>query len=113
MFLSRAADDASARVSLCDLPACSSRSEIDAPERFRPPFRFMPEETAIAYLDATGTNIWALPLDGGPPRQITSFPQDVVGGVIANYAWSSDGTRLAFLRRTVTEDIVLFRGVQP
>jgi Tol biopolymer transport system component len=113
MFISRETDGAPERVSLCDLPSCSDRTEIDAPESFRVPFRFMPDGKSIAYLDQTGTNLWALPLDGGAPRQITSFPEGAVGGAIANYAWSSDGTRLAFLRRTVAEDIVLFRGVQP
>jgi Tol biopolymer transport system component len=113
MFLSRDTEGAYARVTLCDLPACSDRTEIDAPASIRPPFRFMPDGKSIAYRDQTGTNLWALPLDGGAPRQITSFPEGAVGGAIANYAWSSDGTRLAFLRRTVAEDIVLFRGVQP
>jgi Tol biopolymer transport system component len=112
MFASRETADAPLRLSLCDLPACSNRTEIDTPAGFRAPYRFTPDGQSIAYLDRPAANIWALPLDGGPPRQITSFAGDA-DGEIANYAWSTDGTQLALLRRTVTQDIVLFSGLQP
>jgi len=112
MFLTRSPEDGVERVALCDLPACSDRTEIVGPDRSRAPFRFMPDGQSIAYLDSTATNIWAMPLDGGPARQVTSFGADAEG-LIANYAWSTDGTQLAVLRTTVTQDIVLFSGVQP
>jgi hypothetical protein len=48
------------------------------------------------------------PLDGGAPRQLTHFADRT----IADFAWSRDGTRLAVARATVTNDIVLFKGLR-
>ena len=61
----------------------------------------------IAYA-GPGSNLWVLPLDGTPPRQLTRFTD---GRTIANFAWSRDGKRLAIARATVTDDIVLFKGL--
>jgi len=112
MFVTRAAETDAPIVVLCELPDCADRIEIAGPQLFQPPFKVMPDGRAVAYLDATGTNIWALPLDGGAPRQITSFASDAPGAIV-NYEWSPDGTQLALLRGSVTQDIVLLRGVQP
>jgi hypothetical protein len=100
-------------VVVCDLPTCSDRREIQAPAGARRPFHFTQDGSAIAYVEPSGTNVWALPLDGSPAHAITSFPASTAGGLIANYAWSNDGTRLAFARQTIAEDIVLLRDVQP
>ena len=32
--------------------------------------------------------------------------------IVADFAWSRDGTRLAIARATVTNDIVLFKGLR-
>jgi hypothetical protein len=48
-------------------------------------------------------------LDGGAPRQLTRFTDS---RPIEHFAWLRDGTRLAIARRTVTDDIVLFTGLQ-
>jgi Tol biopolymer transport system component len=48
-------------------------------------------------------NVWQLPLDGTPPRQLTRFLTD---RVIA-FAWSSDGTKLAAARGKMTSDVVI------
>jgi WD40 repeat protein len=48
-------------------------------------------------------NVWQLPLDGTPPRQLTRFLTD---RVIA-FAWSPDGTKLAAARGKMTSDVVL------
>jgi Tol biopolymer transport system component len=93
----------------CDLPACSNRRTQDLPANFRWEWtRWTPDERAIAYVDATGNNIWAQPLDGGPPRQITRFGDRAIRG----FAWSHDGKRLAVVRTTTTNDIVLLRGLK-
>lgn len=39
---------------------------------------------------------------GGPPRQITNFPDEIVG-----YDWSPDGKQLAYTRSASTRDVVL------
>jgi hypothetical protein len=68
---------------LCGLPACASRRALTLPGD-RP--HWMPDGRAIAYVDAaTQTNLWAQPLDG---------------------------KRVAIARGTLTNDIVLFRGLK-
>ncbi len=53
------------------------------------------------------SNIWAQPLDGSSPKQLTNFPVDV----IYNFAWSPDGRQLALARGSQTSDVVLIRSV--
>jgi Tol biopolymer transport system component len=48
-------------------------------------------------------NVWQLPLDGTPPRQLTLFLTD---RVIA-FAWSPDGMKLAAARGKTTSDVVI------
>jgi Tol biopolymer transport system component len=71
--------------------------------------RWTPDGRGVAYIDgATRQNIWVQPIDGGAPRQLTHFPDRI----IAAFAWSRDGTRFAVARATVTNDIVLFKGLR-
>lgn len=58
---------------------------------------------------AKGGNLWALPVDGGAPRQLTRLTDS---RPIGSFEWSRDGKRLALTRSTLTNDIVLFRGVK-
>ncbi len=48
-------------------------------------------------------NLWSRPLDGGPPKPVTSF----ASGSIFGFAWSRDGRQLAVAHGTVTNDAVL------
>jgi hypothetical protein len=50
------------------------------------------------------------PIDGSPRRQLTHFTDN---RTITDFAWSRDGKRLAIARATVTNDIVLFKGLRP
>jgi Tol biopolymer transport system component len=52
------------------------------------------------------TNIWAQPLDGGPPKKLTDFTT----GQIFNFVWSKDGHQLALARGSQTSDVVLIRS---
>jgi Tol biopolymer transport system component len=92
---------------VCDLPACTARRTLSAPALTR--MRWTPDGREIAYV-GPGSNLWVLPLDGKPPRQLTRFTD---GRTIANFAWSRDGKRLAVARATVKDDIVLFSGLRP
>ena len=69
----------------------------------------MSDGRAISYVPVLGTNIWVQPLDGSKPRQLTHFTDE---RPIADYRWSRDGKRLAIARSSVTNDIVLFRGLK-
>ena len=69
-----------------------------------------PDSRAIDYIsDLKGvSNIWALPVDGGQPKQITDFKS----GQIFNFAWSPGGD-LAISKGTQSRDVILisnFRG---
>jgi hypothetical protein len=63
---------------------------------------------ALAYIDTRQgvSNLWAQPLAGGPPEQITDFKSEL----IFEFAWSRDGKQLALARGTQTSDVVLIRN---
>jgi Tol biopolymer transport system component len=67
--------------------------------------RFTPDGKSLAYiLEEHGVaNLWALPLQGGPPKQLTDFKSDS----IFDFAWSRDGKWLALSRGRISRDVVL------
>jgi Tol biopolymer transport system component len=66
--------------------------------------RWSPDGSALAFIDGVGgvANIWLQPIDGGPARRLTDFPN----GTIATFDWSRDGSRLAWIRVRHTGDVV-------
>jgi Tol biopolymer transport system component len=75
--------------------------------------RWNPDGRAIAYTAKRegGSNVWAQPLEGGAPKQLTGFKSDE----IFRFDWSRDGKQLTLARGTVTNDVVLisnFRSPQ-
>lgn len=54
------------------------------------------------------SNIWRQPIDGGQPAQVTNFTI----GRIFNFAFSSDGSRLALSRGTLNSDVVLIENAK-
>jgi Tol biopolymer transport system component len=92
---------------VCDLPACTGRRSLAAVPAGR--IRWTPDSHAIAYISSvTPSNVWLQPLDGTPARQLTHLTERT----ISDFAWSRDGTRLAMARATITNDIVLFKGLR-
>jgi Tol biopolymer transport system component len=71
--------------------------------------RWTADGLGLTYADATGTNLWVQPIDGGAPLQLTTFANDKT---IVNFAWSPDGRQLAVARAVTTSDIVLLKGVR-
>ncbi|HEX8069515.1 MAG TPA: protein kinase [Pyrinomonadaceae bacterium] len=69
--------------------------------------RWSPDGQAIDYLltRAGVSNLWRLPLNGGPPRQLTNWPADF----ITWFAWSPDGKQLAAARGSEATDLILIR----
>ena len=74
-------------------------------------FRWSPDGRSLTYLrDAQGgvTNVWSLPLDDKPPKQLTDFKTDQ----IYNFAWLPDGKQLVLARGTTTSDVILIRDFE-
>ena len=67
--------------------------------------RWAPDGKSIYYTATTNnvTNIWSLPLDGGPPKQVTDFKDMLLTG----FAWSHDGKTLACTRGALLRDAIL------
>jgi eukaryotic-like serine/threonine-protein kinase len=67
--------------------------------------RFTPDDKALAFLMKRdrATNIWKLPLTGGPPIPVTKF----TSGDMFSFAWSADGKKLACSRGEAKSDVVM------
>jgi Tol biopolymer transport system component len=85
------------------VPAGGGRPVMQFQFELATPFSWTPDGRALAYTDDRYMNIWAHPLDGGPPRQLTDFKSDLT----FFFAWSRDGKQLALARGTRTSDVVL------
>jgi TolB protein len=86
-------------VKVLDLPRPSFTSD--------PGLRWTPDGRALTYIDTVNgvSNIWSLPLDGGPPKQLTDFKTDQIFW----FDFSRDGKQLALSRGTQTSDVILVR----
>jgi len=76
--------------------------------RFDQPHALTPDGKALVSVvtDGSASNLWAAPLDGSPPSQLTHF-NDLL---IASYAFARDG-RLAISRGTQNSDVVVASGL--
>jgi Tol biopolymer transport system component len=72
--------------------------------------RWSPDGKALQYLLTKGdvTNLWAQPLAGGPPRQVT---KSTVGRIF-DFNWTYDGKQLLLSRGEVTSDVVLLSNLR-
>jgi len=98
-------------ISVCDLPDCAEVRHV-RPMDFRLfVLHWTDDGKAIAYAAVSpGADIWIHPMDGSPERQLTHFTDKKT---FADFAWSRDGKRFATARESTSQDIVLFRGIQP
>ena len=78
------------------------------PSEPRSYIRWTPDALSIAFVRTTNavSNIWAQPLPGGEPKQLT-VSKDLR---IFNFAWSRDGKQLAVSRGVSNTDAVLITG---
>lgn len=90
---------------VCELPQCSNRLQLRPPRNYHDILRWTPDGKELGYVAWPPTDIWAIPLDGGAPHAVTTFGPDK--SQIVRFAWSRDGTRLAFVREQVEESVVL------
>jgi serine/threonine protein kinase/Tol biopolymer transport system component len=83
---------------------------IDLPASIVPErggIQWTPDGQAICYaaFRAGMPNLWAQPIDGGPPKPLTDFKSDF----IYRYAFSRDGKQIAVARGIDTKDLVLIK----
>jgi len=95
------------KVAILSLAGGTPTKLLDIPAATRL-FRWTPDGRAIAYIVTSNgvSNIWAQPLDGGAPKQLTDFKSEH----IFNFAWSRDGQQMALSRGVVNRDVVLITG---
>ena len=68
------------------------------------------DSKAVVYADSrdNADNLWSMPLEGGPPRQLSNFKT----GLIFAFQVSADGKLLAISRGTQTDDVILLRDAE-
>lgn len=81
---------------------------FDLPQPLEQVVNWMSDGHALTYTDMRDgiSNIWAYPVDGGAPKQLTNFRTDQIFG----HAWSRDGKQLALARGSIASDVVLIGG---
>jgi len=81
--------------------------DVPSPNIFRA-LRWTPDGRSVAYPVTVGnvSNIWSQPLDGGSPRRLTNFKDQL----IFDFAWSRDGKQLALSRGLVNSDVVVIES---
>jgi serine/threonine protein kinase len=91
---------------ICDLPDCTARRILPGLGTNR--LRWTPDGRAITYIESGAqTNLWAVPVEGGKPRQLTHFADRV----IVDFDWAANGERLVVARVIDTNDIVVMKSV--
>jgi len=70
--------------------------------------RWMPDGRGFAALDDRSgiPNLWTLPFDRSPGKQLTHFHRSEIHG----FAWSPDGKRIALTRGPIEYNVVLIRS---
>ncbi len=91
-----AAEDGSL-VTVLDLPGDMGR------------MRWSPDSAALDYVktEEEVSNIWRMPVKGGPQKQLTFFEADL----IFHFAWSIDGKELACTRGSNDTDLILIEDL--
>lgn len=67
---------------------------------------------AAPFLDRGTTNLWAMPVDGGPMRQLTDFGQRPIL-IVRRVSWSPDGKYIYAAVADTDADVVLLDGLLP
>jgi Tol biopolymer transport system component len=93
------------RLTIVTLEGGASLRSFELPVTASTFFRWSRDSRAVVYTDTPGevSNLWRLPVDGGPPAQITDFNSDQ----ISFFAYSRDGKQLALSRGTTRRDALM------
>ncbi len=103
----RAEPQASWQIAVLPISGGAPERVLDVPPTAETPIpiRWMPDGGGISFADTRdgASNIWRLPVDGGAPKQLTSFTSDQISW----FDWSRDGKQLALSRGSINSDVVL------
>ena len=93
------------RIALISIDGGDFVKTFDIPVTAAGPFRWSGDGKAVLYRNTRNviTNIWAQPIDGTAPKQLTDNKSDQ----IFDFDLSRDGKQLVLSRGTVTSDVVL------
>jgi serine/threonine protein kinase len=72
------------------------------------PPKWTPDGRAITYTDERQSDIWLQPINGGEPRKLTDFTNEMIFG----FEWSPDGKRLACVRGIWERNLVLIKNIR-
>lgn len=78
---------------------------FDVPSFALRQIRWTPDGRFLTYVETRDevSNIWSLPIDGAPQKQLTDFKT----GRIFSFAWTQDGKQIVYARGALTSDVVL------
>ena len=109
-FLSEQTTPKRTRLAIIPFDGGPPAKVFDLPQSPGQTVRWTSDGRALTYLDTRNGvyNIWAQPLDGSPPTQLTNFTTDQIFA----YAWSRDGKRLACARGNQNSDVVLISALR-
>jgi len=98
-------ENAPERIAVALLDGGEPLKTFDVPITSSNPLRWTPDGRAVAYIDTKNgvSNIFAQPLDGSAPKQLTDFKADR----IFYFDYSRDGKQLALSRGTRKSDVFL------
>ncbi|MBA3692968.1 MAG: PD40 domain-containing protein [Acidobacteria bacterium] len=98
-------ENTSYRIAVAPLEGGEPLKTFAVPATLSTQLRWTPDGRALAYVDTKNgvSNIFAQPLDGGKPGQLTDFKADR----IFSFGYSRDGKQLALSRGTQTSDVFL------
>jgi hypothetical protein len=73
--------------------------------------RFTQDGKAVVYTFSVedADNLWLVPLDGSPGKQITNFKSER----IMDFQWSFDGSKVGLIRGHNDSDVVLLKEYKP
>jgi Tol biopolymer transport system component len=77
----------------------------DIPQIEGADFRWAPDGKSLTYhvVKKGVSNVWSLPIDGGPPKQLTNFKNDLM----FNFKWAPNGKDMIMARGSRITDVVL------
>jgi serine/threonine protein kinase/Tol biopolymer transport system component len=96
------------RVAVLSISGGEPLAVFDAPGDLHRVVQWTSDGTALAFIvtRAGVSNLWAQPIDGGAPSQLTDFKTNR----IFNFAWSRDGRRLALAQGWTSNDVALIQN---